>query len=233
MTYFYTILFSLGKPQENWYFCMMLLLYKSLLRTESLGPDDRFFVVADKATIEYGKSFVSLARVNWIEVPAPKTVKDGMLLKYMFRPKVDVVVVYLDCDFLAKRKITIDIPADTIALLPEGRPDDSNYCGDFTLDAPTGVSAGMFAFRYGPRCRAVLDEVAKRVMNCSKGYYTLDQPHFNAVVAASEAKKYLPASIVSFNGHGNVAEAYLINCAGCPGDGDFHWKKMIDFFILL
>ena len=53
MTIFYTIVFSLSKPENNQYFYMMMMLYKTLVRTESIGQGDRFFVVADPITIAY------------------------------------------------------------------------------------------------------------------------------------------------------------------------------------
>lgn len=229
---FYTVLFSLGKPEDNYYFYMMMLMYKSLVRTESIGPDDRFFVIADEATAAYGRTFRSLSSVLWVPVPAVRTLKDGMLLKYIFRPKVDETVLYLDCDFVAKGKVRFDLPPDTIAVLPEGKPTDSNYCGDFTLTSVYGASAGIFAFRYGPRIKAILDEIGLRVMKCEKGYYTLDQPHFNAVLQNQKVATIRP-EIVSFNGHGDVRSALLINCAGIPGAGSFHFGKMMEFFLLL
>lgn len=208
-----------------------MLLYKSLLRTETLSPKDPLYIVADKDTIEFGKTIFSLLNVRWIEVPKPATVKDGMLLKYMFRPKVDETVLYLDVDFLAKRKIQIALEPDTIACYPEGKPQDSNYCGDFTLPhARAGLSAGIFAFRYGPKVKALLDDIAKRTAQCEKNYYTLDQPHFNAVL--QENRLYMNPALVSFNGNSNLDVASLINFAGEPGDGGFHFKKMLDFFLV-
>ena len=230
---YYTILFSLKKPEENWYFYMMMMLYKSLVRTESIGRGDKFFVIADADTIRFGKTFFSLKNVYWVEVPKPTNVKDGMLLKYMFRPKTDDVVVYLDSDFLAKKKLSFDLKPDTLAVLPEGPPTDSNYCGDGKLTAKFGASAGFFVYRYGLRTRALLDEIGRRTMECSKGFYTLDQPHFNAVIQDKECVAVINPMLVSFNGNGNLQEASLINCAGIPGDGEFHYKKMMDFFIML
>lgn len=233
MTYFYTILFSLGKPQENWYFYMMMMLYKSLVRTESIGAEDKFFVVADALTIAYGRKFHSLKNVRWVEAPPVLSVKEGMLYKYIFRPKTDALVVYLDCDFLAIKKVAFEITPDTFAVLPEGRPDDPNYCGDGRLDAKVGVSAGIFAFRYGPRTRALLDDIAKRHATCLKDFYTLDQPHFNYALVGKEWIGVINPAIVSFNGNGDNAVAHLLNCAGEPGNGTFHYQKMMDFFIML
>ena len=233
MTLFYTILFSLDKPEKNWYFYMMMMLYKSLVKTGSIGPGDKFFVVADADTIEFGKTFHSLKNVLWVAVPKPTSVKDGMLLKYMFRPKTEDVVVYLDCDFLALKKVAFDIPADSIAVLPEGPPTDSNYCGDSKLTAKFGASAGIFVYRYGLRTRALLDEVAKKTMECQKGFYTLDQPHFNHALVGKECVVGINPAVVSFNGQGNLSAAHLLNCAGIPGDGEFHYKKMADFFMML
>ena len=233
MTIFYTVLFSLKKPEENLYFYMMMMLYKSLVRTESMQQGDKFFVVADPITIAYGRKFHSLKNVNWVEAPPVLSVKDGMLYKYIFRPKVDAPVVYLDCDFLAIKKVAFDLKEDTLAVLPEGRPDDSNYCGDGTLALKFGASAGIFAFRYGPRTRALLDDIAKRTMACEKKFYTLDQPHFNKALEGKECVVAINPQIVSFNGNGNNAVAHLINCAGEPGNGEFHFQKMMDFMTML
>ena len=156
-----------------------------------------------------------------------------MLLKYLFRPKTDDVVVYLDSDFLAKKKLTFDLKPDTLAILPEGPPTDSTYCGDQRLDAKFGASAGIFVYRYGPRCKQILDEVATRTMECKKNFYTLDQPHFNHTLVGKENVVGINPAIVSFNGHGNLAESYLINCAGEPGNGPFHYGKMMNFFLML
>jgi hypothetical protein len=230
---FYSILFSLGKPQENQYIYMLMLLYKSLVRTGSIGPQDKFFVVADEPTIEYARTFHSLASVLWVPAPAVKTLKDGMLYKYLFRPKVDEVVVYLDCDFLAKKKVSFDLKPDTLAVLPEGPSTDTNYCGDAPLASKAGVSAGFFVFRHGPRCKQILDDIAKAVAKCDKNFYTLDQPHFNHALQGKENVAVINPTAVSFNGHGNLGAATLINCAGIPGDGEFHFKKMMDFAMTL
>ncbi len=230
---FHSIVFSLGDPSANWYFYMLLILHKSLIKTGSIRPGDKFVVSADEETIKYGKQFGSLAGIEWNLVPNVKSVKEGMLLKYLFRPKVEDVVVYLDCDFLVTKKITFNLPPDTIAVLPEGSATDTNYCGDFTLNAKFGATAGFFIYRYGPTCERILEEIKEKILTDTKNFFTLDQPWFNYVLQDKPNVAVINQSLVSFNGHGNLKEASLINCAGIPGAGAFHYGKMINFFMMM
>lgn len=210
-----------------------MLLYKSLQRTKSIRPGDRFVVTADEKTIEFARKFQCLSDVEWFQSKTVYSVKEGMGLKYIFRPHTDDVVVYLDSDFLATKQLTFNLPPDTFAVCPEGPPTDSNYCGDFTLTSKFGATAGFFVYRYGPNCEKILNEIEAKVSQCNKTFFTLDQPWFNFVTQDNPNVAVINPSVVSFNGHGNIQEAALINCAGMPGDGPLHYSKMMNFFLMM
>ena len=231
---FHSIVFSLADPQKNEYIYMLMLLVHSLYRKKTFVPkEDKYYVMADAATLEVLRSIPLLGVCSFLEIPKPTDCYDGMRFKYQLFDYVepcDDVVMYLDVDMLCRRQARFVIPADTLYVFPEGAPTDTNYCGDpgTPLEAPAGATAGFFMYRFGDTIKVMFENILER-LKTGRGYYTLDQPHFNHSLQGRAS--FLPGTLISFNGNNNP-QAHFINAAGCPGDGPFHFRKMLEFALI-
>jgi len=242
MTIFYSVLFSLSDPKQNLY-CQMLQLQLAALRaTKTLKETDSYVLMVDPPTADYLTKTLPLPRqVQLLKMPGvPKTILEGMLWRYAFptfwKPAAaGDVCVYLDLDMLSWREADFTASEDCLLAYPEGPPTDTNYAGQSPLPLPAGLSSGFFVYRYGKRvCDLFFDVVRAITAQAEKGeaFYTLDQPHYNHAVARHSAcVKLMPAASVSFNGNTNLETACFLNCAGDPGDGPFHFQKMLSFFV--
>lgn len=235
---FYTILFSLGDPYKNEYvYCGMIWL-KSLFASGSVRPGDRVAILCDPETRKR-LSEINIFKapgVELVDVPRPKDCRDGMTLKYVFRPQIDEVVVYADVDQIFKKPFRLDgqLPPDTICVYPEGDITNANYCGDYKLSGGPGVSAGIWAYRRGPTVDKFLEECRHICSVSPKRFYTLDQPHFNAALAIVKPQiKLMNKNVISFNGHNDLKEAAILNLCGDPGYGSSHLTKMLDMLLVL
>lgn len=242
---YYSMCFSLpGKSKNNQYLYCLALLYKTLKGSGTIRAGDDFVVMTDAETIEVFKTFTCMRGAKFVVVEEqPKTVREMMTYKYKFATLAKlpdgVSVTYLDADMLAVRPLRLQLPDDSLAVFPEGKPEDTNYCGDRPLSNPCGFTAGFFAYRLGPNVRRMFSSILEEMGKEDKGFYTLDQPYFNHAISALKVAPdgtltgdaiCLPADFVSFNGHNNPG-ATLLNFCGEPGDDAFHYVKMINWFL--
>jgi len=245
MTLFYTILFSVGDPKQNLYCHMLSLQLAALRRTKTLKGVDDFVVIADPATAAHLRSTSTvLEGVKLLEAPyKPSCLLEGVVFKFLLPKLMDVgdrLCVYLDLDMLAVKQTNYPdetLIKDVLCVYPEGPPHDSNYKGLDPLPLAAGLSSGYFFFRYGPRVDALFGTIFQ-LLDAQKGkgqsFYTLEQPAFNHAVAAHQSCcRYLDPKTVSFNGNTNQATAHYWNCCGDPGDGPFHFTKMLNTFLRL
>lgn len=232
--YFYTICFSLGDPKSNCYLYMLMMMVHTLTLTGTFKPiSDKFFVITDEATGCVINKLSILNSVEVVPVPRCKDVYEMMKWKYRLHNYIDLSgqdTLYLDVDMLGLKPLRFTLPEDTFLVAPEGQATDKNYCAAGPLRLPWGVSAGIFGYRFGPKVRQVFEHVLQRMEADPERYYTLDQPHFNI---AFPHTKFLtvPAGGISFNGHGDLSKAFLMNLAGEPGDGPFHYLKMLEMYM--
>ena len=237
MTIFYSVLFSLGKPQDNPYLPCLSIQLRALLRTGTLRDTDKYYVICDPGTAEVLKGVGSAARAIPLLTQKPDSLYDGMKLKYILPDLLPLngeeQIVYLDLDMLSYAPLAINGPPDTLLLYPEGPATDSNYCGSDPLDLPAGASGGFFSFRHGPRVAGFFKTLVNRIdESAAQQHYTLDQPLLNHHAAKhKDMIGYLPHDIVSFNGHTNLLKARFFNCCGDPGDGPLHLRKMVDVYL--
>lgn len=239
MGYIYTICCSLGDPRSNCYLYMLMMLVHTLQKSGTFQPaKDKFFVMADDATGAVINKIGLLNCVEVIPVDKPKDVLDMMKYKYLFPKYIDCskqTVLYLDVDFLSIKPLRLEgqIPEDAFAVVPEGPANHSNYCPPYSrLQTQFGATAGIFAYHYGPTVQKVFSYILNRIANDPERFYTLDQPHFN--VGYPNAKfVVIPPAAISFNCQGDLSKAVLINLAGEPGDGPFHFLKMLEVFLRL
>lgn len=232
---YYSVLYTLGKPAiENLYVYMFLLFLQSLKRTGTLGDDDQFVLLVDDECRKILEGNPNCARVKFISIPKITTHLQGMSFKYRlhhFMPSVkNKDCMYLDIDIAFIKYFRINIPEDTLIVIPEGNITDSNYCGDMKINTPIGVSAGFFAYNCGERVQKFLDDVFDTICRTDKKYYTIEQPFFNKHLEGMRYL-YLNNSILSFNGHTNQNTAVAINFCGEPGKDGFHFYKMFNFLL--
>ena len=237
---FHSLAFSLGDPQKNEYVYMLALLVKSLLRTGTFRPsEDKYYVMADAATIPLLREIPILQSVTLIEIPKPANVYEGMTYKYMlfdYVPASEETVMYVDVDILCVKPARFVIPEDRLYVFPEGGKHDTNYCGEasYLLTYNAGYTAGFFLYRWGPRVEETFDQILRKMSSASKRYYTLDQVHFNhALDYQVGCVGFLPDTLISFNGHTNAGVSHFINLAGCPGDGPFHFRKALGMYLAI
>ena len=228
-----SIVFSLADPKDNLYIQMFVLCYYSFIKR--LGPMvDRYYLTCDMETAEYiKKTFPLIQHVIYVIVPKPESVYKGMMLKYQLPFLIEVgdeTVWYVDTDMFLIRPFKVDCPRDTILVYPEGPATDDSYRGDMRLKSNVGFTAGFFIYRWGDRVKNFFINILNNLEDIPKKYYTLDQPYFNKHLETAP-HKLLDARCISFNGNNNIDSAALVNCCGEPGDGLFHWNKMLQLFL--
>lgn len=233
---FFTVLFTLPgkKATENLYVSMFLMLLKTLLKTGTLTTNDTFYVMTDAATAE-----LLPPNVKALVLPQPTTLLEGISWRYKFfdyvEPDEGSTYLYIDTDHLAIKETRLSISPDTIAVYPEGKPDDTNYCGTlgWKLSHP-GLAAGFWAIRPGPKTLRTLKLVSRIIeQHKDAGFYTVEQPMWNMGITDHTPLVYFDPRFISFNGHGDNKLAHFINLAGEPGDGFFHYNKMFRMFLML
>lgn len=231
----FTVLFTLpGKdPEENKYVKMAHMMFHSL---RLAGHGHRFYLMADDLTwAAFRRHDLSGARdVIHVVIPRPATLLEGIASRYSFFNRVgsfspDETYLFVDCDMLNVRKFALDLPADTIAVLPEGGREDPNYCGEgaWAVLDHAGLSAGFWAIRPGPDMLALMDEISASIRREPRNFFCEDQPFFNAAITKKTRYVMFDPAIVSFNGHGFSSKTIFVNMAGMPGDQDFHYDKML------
>jgi hypothetical protein len=198
---------------------------------------DQYYLTCDKDTAEYiQKEFPLIRNVRCLVVPKPTSVYDGMKLKYVLPFLVNLpaeVILYVDVDvFQIRKMVSLDLPEDSLMIYAEGKAEDSNYRGDLEFQATHGYSAGFFAYRWGKGLRECFTQILRDLETIPERYYTLDQPYFNKYAQGTKMC-WLNPSRVSGNGHGNLQDAVFVNCCGEPGDGRFHWNKMLQLYLSL
>ena len=236
-TLFYTILFSLGEPKQNLYCHMLTLQLAALKATKTLKEEDEFYILADADTADYLNRVGVPQPAKLIRLPyKPTRLLEGVCFKFLFPKQVQTngrVCVYLDLDMLAVRECRFDCAPDTLQVYPEGLPSDTNYKGNTPfINLKSGLSSGFFIYRYGPQVEALFADIFRRLDAEKEEFYTLEQPHYNHAVDSHLAcVRFLDHRAVSFNGNNNQQTACFYNLCGDPGDGPFHFQKMLAFFV--
>lgn len=227
------------------YCYMLMLLVETLRRTGTYKPGrDQFIVMTDKTMLKSLQQVRSLQNLTYAVMPPVATTYEGMKWKYLLHKAVKLShgqqVCWIDVDHLSVRPFSLSLDPDSLAVYPEGKPDDTNYCGKpgEPLLLPAGFSAGFFCYSWGSNvCKFFEGILSSMARQLPPYYYSLDQPHFNRAIesglAKSEPIHMLSPNMISFNGHNNTDTCVLISCAGEPGNGAFHMRKMLDLFMTL
>ena len=235
MTIFYSVLFSLDDPKKNEYVYCAMIMFASLIKSGTLGPKDKFYLMVDKDTAHVINKIPLFLKAELILVPKPTSILEGMTYRYTLHRHIPIInkdCVYIDCDMICIKKTSFTISANHIMVYPEGNANDSNYCGDSTLKNMYGFTSGFFAYNAVSTLFDFFETLVDKILSSNKAYYSLDQPFFNFHL---EKFPYLvetmPHNIVSFNGHNHKESAHFVNCCGDPGDGAFHFQKMLQMIL--
>jgi hypothetical protein len=232
---YYSIVFSLDDPKTNPYVWMFCLLIKSMMQTGTFTKKDTYYVLSDNKTIPCITDHLGeyIQYVEFLEIPKPTTLLEGMLWKYKLHTIIDIKnkdCMYLDVDMLSVLPFFPPIPEDTLCVLPEGNPENIDYCGCWKLDAPCGFSAAFFAFNFGPRVYAYFEEINHLASITNETFYTIEQPFFNKALE-NAPHVFFDDKLVSINAHENLDTCCFISYAGEPGNAYFHWQKGLAYFL--
>jgi len=181
--------------------------------------------------------------------PPPANLQEGMMMKYMPIHYAQDVYMYCDIDILIVKPLTSLTGAmkpNTIYVHPEGPLTDPNYGAAFTEEElgeltktnpfPLGYSAGKYSIHGKELYRELMESVTRLFDENPKLHYTIDQPFFNKAVhmgpyTVNEA--LFNRATISQNYHFYSRDTtVLLDAMGIPGDGDFHFEKLIRFYIL-
>jgi hypothetical protein len=254
------LLFTLEDKEvkNNKYIHTFIIWLSHLIQYGNLREGDTLYIISDNRTIEYIKdinntifsTFCSFTKfkINLIHYEPPKTLLEGMMLRYKINPYTQDIYMYCDIDILI---------LDSLHILTKSMIENHIYIcleGDFHVisysqgipenimnsmkDESPGISSGKFAI-YGKEICKTVFEVMNSLCKYDSNYFTQDQPFFNHSILLLKQNNFLINSglltkYVSFNGidykHGTTI---LFDCAGIEcGNDEIHYKKMFDISIL-
>jgi hypothetical protein len=251
------IVFTLeGKEvSKNKYVDIFLLWLANLIKFGELKRDDFIRCFIDDVTKKYLEDetiFFMLmqklpCKLQILGIPRPKTALEGMMWKYYFVNYTQDIYMYCDIDCMTIgpiHSLVGSIHDDTIAVHCEGPIEDANYGAAFSkeqleaLKGLTGFSAGKFIVRG----KNTLESLFKLVNSLQLGwigdsFYTVEQPFFNRAIYHSNQSSInfdlLNGDTISVNGNNyKKGKTILMDFMGEPGNGDFHYKKISEIFIL-
>lgn len=232
---FYYNCFSVGDPEANPYVNCLILSIKSLIRSGTYQNGDKLVILTDPGTAKVLSGFSCLRGASLLVMEQTHDVFNGVLNRYAILQKLNIPkgvrCIYLDCDLLFIKKWNPTFTKHWMAV-PEGKPGDSNYCGDYSLEKmEAGCSSTLFGFIVSNEAKAILDATYYNAKRRGESFYTLDQPYYNqALNCRTDLWAYFPGDMLSFNGHTNKETAVILNLCGDPGDGKLHFRKMLDCF---
>ena len=254
------LLFTLDNKEvkDNKYVNTFIIWLSHLIQYGGLCKDDILYIISDNRTIEFIKdtnntifstfcSFINF-RINLIHYEPPKTMMEGMMLRYMAIAYTQDIYMYCDIDILILNSLHIltkSMIENHIYICLEGDIKNVYYSNGIPEDLmlsinceKPGVSSGKFAI-YGKEICKTVFEVMNSLCNYNSPNTTLDQPVFNYSIILLKKSGFLInedllMNHVSFNGdeykHGTTI---LFDCAGVEsGDDEIHYKKMFDISIL-
>ena len=253
------ILFTLkGKPvKDNKYVTIFNMWLSMCWKYAGLGPRDLLTIKMDSETYNHMKQdlvFVGLHNmatcpVKLVLCPPPATLQEGMMIRYIPVEYKQDVYMYCDIDILIIKPLELLIRAtkpNTIYPHPEGHLTHSDYGAAFTeeeLAAFTkthpfslGYSSGKYLIHGKELYKELMASVSRLFHENPTLHYTIDQPFFNKAVHTGPYtvdEALFNRTTISQNYHFySKGDTVLLDAMGIPGDGDFHFEKLIQFYIL-
>ena len=257
----YTNLFTIqGRdPKENKYISMFLIWFKMLIKNGGLTASDSLVVLIDQPTAEALQEYDILSHLidtagfqfKAIIIEQPVSLTAGIAKRYTvydFLP-LNELVCHLDVDVLCVRPIRQIIQdslvnAD-IAIFLEGNSMGSYYLYELKdelgiseeeMKKTAGITGAIYFFRMSPSLMAHFKQLYLRIMSAKKQNIT-DQPYWNELFWNLRKSQYpifeIPDSVVETSLSNLQDSTHLLNLCGEPGDGNFHWQKVLTALLFL
>jgi len=255
-----SLLFTLkgSDVKTNKYIPIFNMWLSRLITNGGIRRSDIIHFYVDTPTIEYLQAdnvFIKLTdncpcKFEICIFPQPETILDGMMYRFKFLEYTQDIYMYCDIDILFTKSIRLIINSlkpNTLYIHNEGPLSNQDYGAAFTTEEQgeyfskmPGFSSGKFII-YGKEMHKIFFEIVTNIRSLSNEvYYTLDQPYFNKAIyhmilnnLCSVNCDIIRAPIISVNSSDFTSDTVLIDCMGIPGDGEFHFKKLLDMYILL
>ncbi len=256
----YTLAFTLKgqEPKHNKYLQMFWIWLRFLCKYGNLTPQDKLYVLIDKASREYLEEYgpyISLdVSYSFVEIPAPSSVKDGILERFQpwlyFPIEEKDIVCYVDIDMFILKDIhwiqEICQP-NTFYAYPEEKITGGNYLGEILTERDHAFFSanphvaelhpgfsGTFYFFRGLFVKKAFQAIIDLTRANTKYLYANEQPFYNRVLfdALYYTNEFsvciLNKNLIEYNCI--VADcdpqAKLLNFCGEPGSQELHWMKM-------
>lgn len=239
--------------KDNKYVPIFMMWLSAVLKHGGLTAEDVLHLKIDSDTFEYLKrqlAFSGLINRKICQIvlyPPPETIQEGMAMRYTKVDYTQDVYMYCDIDILIIKPLRLlyeSLPINTISVHAEGPLSDDNYGAAFTIEEKSklppispGFSAGKFII-HGKKLYTQFIDIVMMLYSLNHNTSSIiDQLLFNkAVYLLSKDPnciRIIPPTFISSNGHHFTTECILLDAMGMAGDGDMHFDKMINFFILL
>jgi len=256
----YTLLFTLvgKKTEENLYIQMFDIWLCYLIKNGGLTPEDKISVVIDSETLKYIQSqvlpnylkYVSPCPIEYVEFEQPKNLSEGIIARYNSLPRdhEGKTLLFLDLDVLVIKSLQNDIPRllpNQLMIMPEGKMAHGLYAGGLVnydkIPNICGFAASTFAYSYGEGIEKFFKKVTEECLeNKNTPNYTIDQPYYNKWIYLMLTEQVFPVEIhllrytMIEQNKMNMFEdsTVLVNYAGTPGEGIFHYQKMLNAICL-
>jgi hypothetical protein len=252
------ILFTVkgANVKENKYIDIFIMWLSLFIKNSGFGASDLLHIKIDSETFETIKSKLAFSTlinsnkafpIRFLVFQQPENVLDGMMMRFMKFNYTQDIYMYCDIDILILKPLSLlckNLPINTICVHSEGLLTDTNYGSAFSKEEISrlppnslGFSSGKFMI-YGKELYSeFLDTICHLKSKNSDTYYTLDQPFYNKALYLLNKEKYntslLDATQISPNGHFYTKDCVLLDAMGVPGDGNFHFDKILNFYILI
>jgi hypothetical protein len=224
------------------------------LKYGGLSAADVLHLKIDSDTFEYLKTQLAfcglinrkICQTKIVLYSPPATIQEGMAMRYTKVDYTQDVYMYCDIDILIIKPLGPlykSLPINTMSVHAEGQLSDNNYGAAFTAEeksnlpsASPGFSSGKFIIHGSELYSQFVDMMMLYTQNHTT-YFTFDQPLFNKglylLIKNQHQLIHIPPTFISSNGHHFTTSCILLDAMGMPGDGDMHFNKIINFFILL
>jgi len=254
------VLFTLkGKPVKDNKYVQIFIMWLSICwKNAGLDKNDVLHIKIDSDTFEYLKNdmvFTGLQKKQTCQVKIllcdpPVTIQDGMMMKYIKINYEQDIYMYCDIDILIMKSLkmlTDNMKPNTIYVHSEGLLDSPIFNACFTEDEMSklpeksrGFSAGKFII-YGKNLYTdLLNSVLRVCYGNSKIHYTVEQPFFNKALYGLNTNLYnidrrtlvndtVSQNLLFYSENTTV----LLDAAGLPGDGEFHFDKILKLYIMI
>jgi hypothetical protein len=257
----YTNLFTIqgNNPKENKYISMFLIWFKLLIKNGGLKSSDRLVVLIDGPTAEALQEYdilshlIDIAEFQFkaIVIEQPVSLTAGIAKRYTIYDflEINTIVCHLDVDVMCikpiRKIICENLLNSDIAIYLEGNSMGAYYLYELKdeigisedeMKKTAGITGAIYFFRTSPDIMAQFKRLYTRIITAEKQNIT-DQPYWNELFWNLRKINYpitvIPDSAVETSLSNLSDDTCLLNLCGEPGDGNFHWQKVLTAYLYL